>query len=248
MKMKREFMISGKNGYEVSCLEWPVEQECAVLVCLHGFAGDKYSSVIEALAQSLVRKSIRVITFDWPGHGKSPVGGESLSVENCLRDLESVIQEIQKTKRTIYLFATSFGGFIGLNYIANHPSAFSKVVLRSPALNMPATYRSFLTNEDIHVLENGGTINKGFDRPLLLGKSFLDSLGQHRILQGNYPANVPGLIIQGDMDNVVDPRDSVEFAEKNGLTLHMINGADHRYKKGGNLEEILSVTVPFLLA
>lgn len=245
--MKREFMLCGKREYDISCMEWPCEQERAVLVCLHGFAGDKYSSVIQALAEALVSKSIRVITFDWPGHGKSPVDGSSLTIENCLLDLETVIQEIQPTDGPIYLFATSFGGFVGLNYLAIHPSVFSKVVLRSPALNMPKTFHDFLTDEEIHVLEDGGTVNKGFDRPLLLGKSFIEDLYEHRILPDEYPALVPGLLIQGDMDDVVDPLDSVRFAEKNGLRLHMIEGADHRYKEQGNLEEILSVTISFLV-
>ena len=203
--------------------------------------------MIHALADAIVSKSIRVVTFDWPGHGKSPVDRKSLTIENCMLDLDVVIQEIRTANQPVYLFATSFGGFVGLNYLALHPSAFSKVVLRSPALNMPMTYRTFLSDEDIKVLEKDGTVNKGFDRPLQLGKSFIDDLFQHSLRQDEYPDEVPGLIIQGDMDDVVDPRDSVKFAEKNGLKLHMIKGADHRYKNPGNLEEILSVTVPFLL-
>ena len=245
--MKREFMLNGNKGYDISCMEWPCEQECAVLLCLHGFAGDKYSSVIQALADEMISKSIRVVTFDWPGHGKSPVDGKSLTIENCMLDMDAVIQEIRTANQPVYLFATSFGGFVGLNYLALHPSAFSKVVLRSPALDMPNTFRSFLSDEDIQVLEKDGTVNVGFDRPLQLGKSFMDDLIQHRLRQDEYPAEVPGLIIQGDMDDVVDPQDSVKFAEKNGMKLHMVKGADHRYKNPGNLEEILSVTVPFLL-
>ena len=75
----------------------------------------------------------------------------------------------------------------------------------------------------------------------------IEDLYEHRILPDEYPALVPGLLIQGDMDDVVDPLDSVRFAEKNGLRLHMIEGADHRYKEQGNLEEILSVTISFLV-
>ena len=247
MKTKREFMLCGKNGYDISCMEWTCERECAVLVCLHGFAGDKYSSVIRALAETQTLKSVRVITFDWPGHGKSPADGKNLTIENCMLDLDSVIQEIRKGNQPVYLFATSFGGFVGLNYIDLHPSTFSKVVLRSPALNMPKTFLSFLTSDDIHVLENGGTVDKGFERPLLLDKSFIEDLFRHRLLPDEYPSGVPGLIIQGDMDDVVDPLDSVKFAEKNGLSLHMIGGADHRYKKRGNIEEILSAAIPFLV-
>ena len=245
--MKQEYLLPGKNGYDISCMEWTCEQEQAVLVCLHGFAGDKYSSVIEALAEALVRKSVRVITFDWPGHGSSPVEGDNLTMENCLSDLQSVIQTIQSGVRPVYLFATSYGGYLGLHYIARHPGIFSKVALRSPALNMPETYRSLLTDDDVARLENGEVLNHGFERPLMLGKSFYEDLCQYRLSPDAFPAEVPGLIIQGDMDDVVNPRDSVAFAERNGLHLHIVRGADHRYKKQGNLEEIISAASDFLL-
>ena len=114
--------------------------------------------MIHALADAIVSKSIRVVTFDWPGHGKSPVDRKSLTIENCMLDLDVVIQEIRTANQPVYLFATSFGGFVGLNYLALHPSAFSKVVLRSPALNMPKTYRTFLSDEDIKVLEKDGSV------------------------------------------------------------------------------------------
>ena len=38
---------------------------------------------------------------------------------------------------------------------------------------MPKTFHDFLTDEEIQVLEDGGTVNKGFNRPLLIGKSFI---------------------------------------------------------------------------
>ena len=246
-----EYLLHGKNGYDISCMEWPCEREQAVLLCLHGFAGDKYSSVIQALADEMSPRSVRVVTFDWPGHGSSPVDGASLTVENCMSDLNSVIRNIRLSvlddSTPIFLFATSFGGFLGLNYIARYPDVFSKVVLRSPALNMPDTYRSFLSEEDIHSLETGGVVNMGFDRELLLGSTFCEDLCQHRIEPDMFPTGIPGMIIQGDMDDVVSPLDSVDFAERNSLRLHMINGADHRYKKPGNLDEIMDITVRFLL-
>ena len=242
-----EFMLPGKNGYDISCLEWPCAEARAVLLCLHGFAGDKSSSVIRALAEALAGRSLRVFAFDWPGHGGSPADGAFLTVENCLSDLDTVIRYLQAGSPTIDLFATSFGGYLGVHYLLRHPGVFSKVVLRSPALHMPDTYRSLLSGEERRVLEHGGTVDKGFERPLRLGRSFGEDLCRHRIPEEGLPAMPPGLILQGDLDDVVDPRDSAAFAEKYGLHLHVVKGADHRYKKPGNLEEILSAAVPFLL-
>ena len=246
----REYLLYGESGYNVSCLEWPCETAQAILLCLHGFAGDKKSSVIKALGEKLSPQSVLTVTFDWPGHGSSPADSSYLSVENCISDLNAVIGSLKKTAEyssiPIYLFATSFGGFIGLNYIARYPFVFSKVVLRSPALNMPETFLSLCTDEEIKLMKSGDLINKSHEYDLPVGLKFYDDLCQHRLQAGTFPSGIPGLIIQGDTDDVVDPRDSVEYAEKNGLSLHMIRGADHRYKKPGELEEIVKVTSEFL--
>ena len=236
--MKKEFVLQGSNGYDISCLEWKPQKENAVLVCLHGFAGDKYSSVISALAEELSQQAVRVISFDWPGHGKSPADGSELLVTNCMNDLESVIHYLDESEGPRYLFATSFGGFIGLNYVIRNPRVFAKIILRSPALNMPDTFRSFLTDKELLTLEQGGTVEKGFDRPLFLKKKFYDELIQYRLQEPEL--SIPGMMIQGDRDEVVDPNDSIAFARRNGWKLHIVRYADHRYKNPGNLEEIIN--------
>ena len=243
----RELLLHGENGYDISCLEWVDGQATSVLVCLHGFAGDKYSSVIQALAEELAPASVRVITLDWPGHGSSPVDGTYLTVENCMRDLDTVLEYVSKDGLPKTLFATSFGGFIGVNYLMRYPTVFSRFVLRSPALRMPDTYRSFLTDEEVAALDHGESVNNGFDRPLWLDASFYEDLCAHRLPAEELHFRAPGLIIQGDQDDVVVPGDSVEFAKRNSLDLHIVKGADHRYKRPGDLAEILSVTTQFLL-
>ena len=243
-----EYRIQGDNGYDISCLEWPCENAEAVLLCLHGFAGDKYSTVIQALGERLPQDSVRVITFDWPGHGASPVGGEELRIQNCLSDLNLIVRNIRQAnpELPLYLFATSFGAFLGLNYTAVHPDVFSGVILRSPALGMPETFLSFLTPEEKRMMEDGRKINKGFERPLWLGKEFYEDLSLHRLTGISFPEGVAGLILQGDLDDVVNPQDSYAFAQQNHFRLHVVRGADHRYKNEGDLEEILSVTASFL--
>lgn len=245
--MKREYLIPGSNGYSISCMEWIAEQENAVLICLHGFAGDKYSSVVNALGNCLSMQSVRVVAFDWPGHGASPAGSDQLTIANCLEDLKTVIHDIDLPDLPHYLFATSFGGFLGLHYVMQNPSVFSKIILRSPAISMPDTFLSLLTDQEHLQLQNGSAIDKGYERPLILRQSFADDLRNHKLNDPVLACKIPGIIIQGDLDDVVCMDDSVAFAQRNDWNLHIIHGADHRFKNPGELDEIVAVARQFFL-
>ena len=49
-----------------------------IIIACHGFAGDKESSAIEALADEMNRNNVGVICFDFPGHGKSEVDADNI--------------------------------------------------------------------------------------------------------------------------------------------------------------------------
>lgn len=53
-------------------------------------------------------------------------------------------------------------------------------------------------------------------------------------------------IIQGDEDNVVDPIDTIRYAEMNGIKLKIFEGTDHIYKKPGEKERIVAETEKYL--
>ena len=78
--------VKSKNGYLISCKEWIVENPEQIVVACHGFAGDKESSAISMLAESLVVERIGTIAFDLPGHGESEVSGDKLTINNCLKN------------------------------------------------------------------------------------------------------------------------------------------------------------------
>ena len=53
-------------------------------------------------------------------------------------------------------------------------------------------------------------------------------------------------IIQGDLDDLVSPKDTEEYALKNSIELHIIYGVDHRYKNPGELDKIVEEACEFL--
>ena len=149
---------------------WNVRKEHKlVLLCLHGFGGDKDSSVIAALMKGLDEDGVGVVTFDWSAHVDS-----MLTVENCLTDLDICVKVIRQiTGKKISCFATSFGGYLATLYRIAYPDAFLHLILRSPALKMAEVYRSLLTDEVYERLMQGGKIVQGFERKMQLDRNFL---------------------------------------------------------------------------
>ena len=133
----RNFTI--KREYEICCkLFFPEEGNIRhIIIGVHGFAGDKNSSMLKKLAEDVCRKGAALLCFDFPAHGESPVGEEMLTVENCKSDLCSVVEYVIRNypdaEKTI--FATSFGGFVTL--LCAEQLANFHLVLRAPAVTMP---------------------------------------------------------------------------------------------------------------
>ena len=274
----QHFTIHSPNEYEISCMEWlpdtatdadrPEAAGAAdadrpgaasgplpTLLCLHGFAGDKYSTVIEAVAKDRCRAGFRCVTFDWPGHGDSTADSSMLTIENCLADLDAVVKHLRPaaaaapsggTSAPLFCFATSFGGYLATLDYRRHPEHFARILLRSPALRMGKVLRSFLDEDHMRRFQGGEALNFGFDRPLFLHYDFLEDLetpdhDAFRALDGIGcgPASALIAIIHGDADDVVPVTDSLRFAEDNHLPIRIVKGADHRYKKPGELEQII---------
>ena len=244
--MRREFELDSPNGYKISAIAWECPAPVRQLICLHGFAGSKRSLVISAVAEMLAEKNWNIMTFDWPGHGDSPAGADRLTVDNCLRDLDLIVGECRKNGLPLSCFATSFGGYLAMNYHYRNPDVFSSIMLRSPALRMDHVIRTLLEPAVFEAWKGGDKLDFGFDRPLVLGYSVYEDIKEHEIFSKPIAGHVSLEIIHGDQDELVPVEDSREYAAREGVKLTEVAGADHRYSHAGELEKILEAADHFL--
>ena len=94
--MKIQF-FSLKRAYEIPCkLYAPADGIIEnIILGVHGFAGDKDSSMLEKLAEYACAKNTALICFDFPAHGNSPVNEEMLTVENCKKDFCALVEYVR---------------------------------------------------------------------------------------------------------------------------------------------------------
>ena len=235
------------RDYEIACKGFFPEGEIRhIILGVHGFAGDKDSSMLSKLAAACAPAGTALVCFDFPAHGQSPVGEECLTVENCRADLCAVFDHLTATypNATKSLFATSFGGYTTL--LCADKFRDCPLVLRAPAVTMPRLLLETVLGITREQFAEMGVIRCGFERPIDLPFSFVEELEQQEdLLQKTLTQ--PTLILHGDRDDIVPLADVRRFiAVQNTAELRVIPGADHRFKNPGELEQIVEHTKAFL--
>ena len=249
MSTYTEGSLSTSRGYHISTLSWIREDDREILLCVRGFGGGAYSTVVEKIALEMKPCKIGTFSFTWPAHGNSDASGDMLTVENCLADMEDVVSYLkeQYPEKKLSCFATSFGGFMTVVYHQKYPEEFRKIILRSPAVRMAEVIMSFMSEDQKKAYFAGEKLNFGFgDNPLVLGKNYYESLLEYPVAQMKVKRPEKFIIIQGDADEIVPPSDVREFAEKNGIPVLWAAGADHQYTNPGGIQTVLDYTTQLM--
>lgn len=206
-----------------------------ITIALHGFGGDRSSSVIRRLAE----KTGNVVCFDFPAHGDSPAPDSALTVENCISDFAAVISYVRKKykAREVRYFATSFGGYILLNSL-HFINENEKIVLRAPAVKMADTYRDVIAKASETEIFEREYITCGFERKINVTSEYYSSLLRHDTMAA---CDREMLVIHGEEDLVVFPADIDEFCALHPSSrLVRMKDADHRFKGKGQVDELIS--------
>lgn len=221
-----------------------------VVVGVHGFSGDKESSVLIALAKELNKNNIALVTYDLPCHGAND-NTKYLNLDTCINSIGEAVEYSKSTFKNvpISIFATSFGSYLTLAYLSKHSEKINKLILRAPAI-----YMSKVLEENIlpfngfssEKIEN--VINLGYEQPLYIDKCFINDLRNLNLEQLPLINNFI-YILQGKNDDIVDPKDNAKFFNKYYKNKHKFfyfETADHRFKHPGELEKIIEITIDVL--
>lgn len=237
------------NRYTIKCKAYlPSNGDVtAVILGVHGFAGDKESSMLYELAKAMEANGGALICFDFPAHGESPQGEKDLTVENCISDLMAVagwIEDRYPTAEKI-VFATSFGGYISL--LCAHRLKGYRMVLRAPAVTMPNVLLESVLKVTSEQFGSMGAVECGFERRIMLPYSFYEDLIRYNPY--NMSCESPILVIHGSKDDIVPIEDVIGFCrDRKNIELVVIENADHRFKKNGEIERIVCETTRFIEA
>lgn len=248
--MERCFQIN-RDGCNIrcklSCRE--LHSITAVVIFCHGFGGHKDNSAAARFADRLINRNrhAALITFNWPCHGDDV--RKKLCLGDCLTYLHHVADYARETFRTeaVYAYATSFGGYLTLLYLADRGNPFRKIALRCPAVDMyDVLTGAIMTSGDGETLRRGKDALVGFDRKISVSPRFLEELRVHDLRSRDFPDCAEDiLILHGTADEIVPFHSAQSFAEAQLMEFVAIEGADHRFRDPRNMDEAIRLILDF---
>lgn len=222
-----------------------------VVIGVHGFCGDKESSVLVALAEQLNKTGGVLVTFDLPYHGEN-TNTSPIDLNTCINSIGIILSYVKKLYKNmpISFFSTSFGAYLTIVYLSNHDEKLSKIILRAPAIFMGETLKHILLDENKISLETlkSNPVVFGYEKTLTITYKFLNDLMNLNL--ADLPTTKNYLyILQGKLDTTVFPTKNSDFFNEKYPNQHQIfyfENADHRFKNPGELEIIVKISTEIL--
>ena len=130
------------DGFTIRYLEaGPPSGGAEPVICLHGAGGLRLSSMHEMLARTR-----RVIAFETPGFGSSPVNERSRDMAELAGSLCAAVAALGIA--SYHLMGTSFGGKLATHMALQEGQKLQALVLLSPAVFRPAERPPMATPEE----------------------------------------------------------------------------------------------------
>lgn len=220
-----------------------------VAVLCHGFATSKDSRTYADLESRLVREGIDSFRFDFFGHGESGGRFEDITVSEAVEDVLCAVAFVKQVGyQRILLVGSSFGGLASIIAAAKIPE-LTALALKSPVSDYIS--RLFIKNDGVSVTE---WETQGFiDLPPFEGLALRLNYGFYPDAERNsgYDSagkiGCPTLIVHGSEDESVPLEQSRKLNKIiPDCSLQIIHGADHRYSRPEDFEDMLDRITQFL--
>ena len=249
--MITKYFDINEDGYSVRCKLMAAEaarRYKRVVICAHGFGGNKDVSSIQKFAEKATGKDkhCAVVAFDWPCHGKDSL--KKLQLGECFDYLSLVVSHAkdQLSAEKIYNYSVSFGAYVTLAYIHAKGNPFVRAVLRSTGIQMGQLMRNNVNPDDVGKLQRGKDVEVGFERKMKIDQKFLDDLTENDITRFEYYDWADDLLlIHGTKDEFVPVEEARAFADNNVIEFVQVDGSDHAFRNPKYMDFAIHTVVEF---
>ena len=185
---------------------------------------NKEDKVIKILAEKVINKGYQVLSFDLPEHGERKKDNNYLcKVQNCINDLEQVIEYAKLNYEEINIWACSMGAYFSL--LAYKDEKIKQCVFLSPVVNMKFIIDNMMlwSNTTEEKLKEKQEIKTDFGQTL-----YWD---YYKYVKDNPITNLnkKTYILYGDKDNMQDRAIIERFVKDFNCNLTIMENGEHYF-------------------
>ena len=207
------------------------EKSNKVFIAVHGNMSNKEDDVIKILAEEVTSKGYQVLSFDLPEHGERKDDTNYLcKVQNCVKDLKSIIVYAKANYDEISLWACSMGAYFSL--ISYTDEDIKKSIFLSPVVNMKIIIDNMMlwSNTTEEMLKEKQEIKTDFGQTLYW--NYYEYVKNNPITNWNIKTS----ILYGNKDNLQDENTIKDFCNKFNCELSILENGEHYFHTEEQLE------------
>ena len=151
---------------------------------------------------------------------------KKFNLSNCISYLKDTINYIKEKNKysEIYLFGSSYGGFVILNAYKEIIDDVDKIYLMCPAINFCEIMERKTGNLNIEYFDDNEYLPL-YNNIKIYKDAYLDFKYGDEYIKNERFNNI--FIIQGDLDKTVDVNNMIKFCDKNKIEYKIIHEGKH---------------------
>ncbi|SFD27583.1 alpha/beta hydrolase [Clostridium uliginosum] len=119
------------------------EKSDKLFVVVHGNMSNKADDFIVVFAEEATARGYQVLSFDLPEHGERKAENYPCKVQNCVKDLDTLMRYAKSLSNNIGVFASSMGAYFSLLAYSHEP--LKQCLSLSPIVNMEHIINNMMT-------------------------------------------------------------------------------------------------------
>ena len=200
------------------------EKSNKVFIAVHGNMSNKEDEVIKILAEKVSSMGYQLLSFDLPEHGERKSNTTYLcKVQNCVKDLQSIIKYAKENYNEINLWACSMGAYFSL--LAYKDEEIRRCVFLSPVVDMKTIIDNMMlwSNTTEEELKEKQEIKTDFGQTLYW--DYYKYVKDNPITNWNKKT----YILYGNKDNMQNEDIIKNFSNKFNCDLSILNEGEHYF-------------------
>lgn len=194
-----------------------------LFVVVHGNMSNKADDAIVVFAEEATAVGYQVLSFDLPEHGERKDENYACKVQNCVKDLNTIMTYAKSLSNNISVFACSMGAYFSLLAYSNE--TLQQCLFFSPVVNMQRIINNMMTW--FNVSESRLETEKEISIPIgqTLYWDYYCYVKEHPIVSWNKPTS----ILYGSEDNICEFDVVSAFAKGLNCDLEVMEKGEHYF-------------------